>query len=261
MQTELQIFLALLVAHIAGDFVLQTGRMVAAKADLRMGAFSRHVLIHLVLSVATLALFTTVPLWNTPTLLALALLTFGHLALDISKSVLVKLHPSLNGASIYLVDQVLHVVIVAMATLVAMQNMPPMDALWIWWLERRDVILVTTLVVATTVFPAGYLIRFLLAPWSKHLAASHDNNGTSDGSIDGLANAGLYLGWLERALLVAAFAAGSLTAVGLIVGAKSIARFPEFKTRAFAEYFLMGTLLSVAFAWIGGWILRVTLTS
>ena len=44
------------------------------------------------------------------------------------------------------------------------------------------------------------------------------------------------------------------------VGAESIARFSEFKNRAFAEYFLMGTLLSVAVAWIGGSILRVALT-
>ena len=260
MQPELQIFLALLIAHIAGDFPLQSGRMVAAKAGLELGAFSRHVLIHLVLSVAALALFTTAPLWKTPTILALALLTFGHLALDIGKSMLIKWRPSLNGAAVYLADQALHVLIVGVATLVVVQIMPPLDALWIWWLNIREAILVTTVVVAATVFPTGYLIRFLLTPWSKRLAACRDNNATSDGNIDGLENAGLYLGWLERALLVAAFAVGSLTAVGLIVGAKSIARFPEFKNRAFAEYFLMGTLLSVAIAWIGGWILRVALT-
>ena len=261
MQPEIQIFFALLVAHIVGDFVLQSSRMVAAKTDLRMLAFARHILIHLLLSVAALAFFTTAQLSKTPTLLALALLALGHFALDIGKSVLVKMHPSLNGAAIYLADQVLHVTIIFLATLIAAQIAIPLDALWAWWLTMRDTILVTAAVVAATVFPAGYLIRFLLAPWSKQLTDSSDNSATSDGNIDGLVNAGLYLGWLERALLVAAFAAGSLTAVGLIVGAKSIARFPEFKTRAFAEYFLMGTLLSVAIAWIGGWILRVVLAS
>jgi len=47
----------------------------------------------------------------------------------------------------------------------------------------------------------------------------------------------------------------------LIVGAKSIARFPEFKSRAFAEYFLIGTLASVAVAAVGGWVLNVSLTA
>jgi hypothetical protein len=74
-----------------------------------------------------------------------------------------------------------------------------------------------------------------------------------------LSNAGLYLGWLERGLLVIAFAMGSFTAVGLIIGAKSVARFPEFKSRSFAEYFLIGTLISVAIAAIGGWVLHTVL--
>jgi len=74
-----------------------------------------------------------------------------------------------------------------------------------------------------------------------------------------LSNAGLYLGWLERGLLVIAFAMGSFTAVGLIIGAKSVARFPEFKSRAFAEYFLIGTLISVTIAAVGGWVLHTVL--
>ena len=83
-------------------------------------------------------------------------------------------------------------------------------------------------------------------------------NGDSS-RIEELSNAGLYLGWWERALLIVAFAEGSLAAVGLIVAAKSVVRFPEFTSRAFAEYFLIGTLLSVAVAVLGGWTLRSAL--
>ena len=42
--------------------------------------------------------------------------------------------------------------------------------------------------------------------------------------------------------------------VGLILTGKSIARFPEFKER-FAEYFLIGTLLSISLAVLGGLVL------
>ena len=106
-------------------------------------------------------------------------------------------------------------------------------------------------------FPAGYLIRYLLAPLSRQLAAAKESETGSRDSLEGLSNAGLYLGWLERGLLVLAFGAGSMAAVGLIIGAKSVARFPEFKSRAFAEYFLIGTLISVAIAAIGGAVLRL----
>jgi hypothetical protein len=130
-----------------------------------------------------------------------------------------------------------------------------------FWNEVRETVLVYLAVVAATVFPAGYLIRYLLQPLSRQLAASRDYQTEHYNSLEGLSNAGLYLGWLERGLLVIAFAMGSFTAVGLIIGAKSVARFPEFKSRAFAEYFLIGTLISVAIAAGGGWVLRMALLS
>jgi len=42
---------------------------------------------------------------------------------------------------------------------------------------------------------------------------------------------------------------------GLILTAKSIARFPEFKSKRFAEYFLIGTLLRISLGIVGGLIL------
>jgi hypothetical protein len=64
-------------------------------------------------------------------------------------------------------------------------------------------------------------------------------------------NAGLYIGWLERFLVLTALFLQSPATVGFILAAKSIARYPELKSVRFAEYFLIGTLLSVAIA-IGG---------
>src|SRR2546430_4598234 len=47
---------------------------------------------------------------------------------------------------------------------------------------------------------------------------------------------------------------------GLILAAKAIARYPEFKSEHFAEYFLIGTLLSFSIAVMGGAVLaRVVL--
>jgi len=100
------------------------------------------------------------------------------------------------------------------------------------------------------VFGGGYLIRFLV----RFLAAgvkSHSLEGTSEQ----LQNAGLYIGWLERFLVVTALLLQSPATVGLILTAKSIARYPEFKSERFAEYFLIGTLLSISMALLGGALL------
>lgn len=43
--------------------------------------------------------------------------------------------------------------------------------------------------------------------------------------------------------------------VGLVLTAKSIARYPELKSVRFAEYFLIGTLLSVTLGILGGLVL------
>lgn len=59
---------------------------------------------------------------------------------------------------------------------------------------------------------------------------------------------GEVIGILERLITFGLMAAGSPAAVGLVVAAKSAARFPEFKDPEFAEYFLVGTLTSVGLA-------------
>ena len=68
--------------------------------------------------------------------------------------------------------------------------------------------------------------------------------------------AGELIGVLERLVTFALVLAGGLPAVGFVVAAKAAARFPEFKDKAFAEYFLIGTLTSVGLALVLGLVLR-----
>ena len=259
MAAYLQVFLALLFAHLLGDFPLQTRGMVIGKVAMRVSAYLSHGFVHLLVSIAALALFTAVPSSNGSTILALAILVPGHLALDLGKSIMVRALPSSDGALLYTADQAVHALIVALAAAVAVEAPPPIEALYGLWMTYRDTLLVAALVIAATVFPVGYLIRYLLKPLSNQLGMNREPQAADRESLEGLSNAGLYLGWLERGLLVIAFAIGSFTAVGLIIGAKSVARFPEFRSRAFAEYFLVGTLISVAFAAVGGSVLRLSL--
>ncbi len=69
--------------------------------------------------------------------------------------------------------------------------------------------------------------------------------------------AGEVIGILERLLTYVLVLTGGLTAVGFVIAAKAAARFPLFKEKAFAEYFLIGTLTSVGMALLAGLLLRV----
>jgi hypothetical protein len=67
---------------------------------------------------------------------------------------------------------------------------------------------------------------------------------------------GRIIGVLERALAVTLVALGQFGALGLVVGAKSLARMKALEDRDFAEYFLIGTLASLLLALAGGLALR-----
>lgn len=56
---------------------------------------------------------------------------------------------------------------------------------------------------------------------------------------------GRIIGALERTLVFILFLSGSAGAVGFVIAAKGLIRFSELDKRDFAEYFLVGTLLSV----------------
>ncbi|HEY6570289.1 MAG TPA: DUF3307 domain-containing protein [Candidatus Limnocylindrales bacterium] len=62
------------------------------------------------------------------------------------------------------------------------------------------------------------------------------------------ARIGATIGALERLLIVAFMLTGAEAAVGFVIAAKTIARFKQLDDRGFAEYYLLGTLASVAVA-------------
>ena len=116
-----------------------------------------------------------------------------------------------------------------------------------WSPATGERILQAAVVYVAVVFAGGYLIRYL----TRNLAAGIHKAGETNEQVK---NAGLYIGWLERFLVMTAILVQSPSMVGLILTAKSIARFPELKER-FAEYFLIGTLVSIALAVLGGLLL------
>lgn len=59
---------------------------------------------------------------------------------------------------------------------------------------------------------------------------------------------GRIIGDLERTLIFLMALEGQLDAAGLVLAAKSIARFKEFESQEFAEYYLLGTLSSTLWA-------------
>lgn len=73
------------------------------------------------------------------------------------------------------------------------------------------------------------------------------------------ARVGATIGVLERLLIVTFVLVGAESAIGLVVAAKTIARFRQLDDRDFAEYYLLGTLASVSVAIVTGLVARAAL--
>ncbi len=91
-----------------------------------------------------------------------------------------------------------------------------------------------------------------------NLAPRHNENAeeANDGLSEGEYNTGRIIGMLERAIIFVAVLNNEVTAIGLVLAAKAFTRFKEFESRRFAEYVLIGTLLSAFIAVFVAMIVR-----
>jgi hypothetical protein len=78
----------------------------------------------------------------------------------------------------------------------------------------------------------------------------------SGGRFSDTQQAGRTIGFLERAIILTLTLSGAYTSIAFVLTAKSIARYKELENKDFAEYYLVGTLLSTLIAILGGLFLR-----
>lgn len=229
----MQVLLALLIAHLAGDFVFQRRAVIDGKREGRWTALLEHGAWHLgCLGVAWL-LFA--PSGVSPGAIAVAFLAIVvlHLLTDLAKYRM----PGAGTLTIFLLDQLVHVIVLVFAAwwLAGRPDWP--TGIADWW--RPNANLFATLL-------ASYLLVVVAFGWINRLALQ-SLLPESDDSEAGLARAGLYIGWLERFLMFSAVLIGAWSVLGLVLAAKSVFRFDSIRNqREHAEYFVIGTLLSVS---------------
>lgn len=84
-----------------------------------------------------------------------------------------------------------------------------------------------------------------------------DPIGKTDETItDQQYNTGRVIGMLERIFIYLFAIAGQYAAIGFILTAKGVVRYKEFENRTFAEYVLIGTLLSALLALLTALMLK-----
>lgn len=228
--------LPLLVAHLLIDFSWQPTRWVEAKQDRRFLAWQLYVHGLGAGLLAWLCIWRFEAWWIVP------LIAGTHVVSDGLKY---RLRSELRA---FLVDQSVHLLVLVVVVLLLHTANP----------------------VEVRVEPArGWVLLFsFLLVWSASgtfigIATSQWRDALQDA---GLANAGLWIGRLERLLILIFVLASTLEAVGWLVAAKSILRFSTRSREGGSdtgqkrtEYVLIGTMASFTIALLTGLLARYLL--
>lgn len=169
------ILLKLFLAHLVGDFLLQSKSWVADKEKKKIKSIKLylHILLHGVL----LLLF----LWNWNLWVLVILLTIFHGFIDILK---LYYQNENNKVQWFFKDQLLHLLSIIALYYIWLQPALHLDKIFqnpILWIYITALLFLS---VAT-----GIIIQMLMSNWSQQI---------SDGEDKSLNNAGKYIGILER---------------------------------------------------------------
>ena len=292
MTEPLLVFGWLVVSHLTADFVLQTEASVADRRGSGPRMW-RALGLHGAIVGVCMA-----PFWlafGTPGLLALLLVAVPHPFIDAAKTRLTELRkadPASTDwspwpAAFFLIDQGVHLALVFAAWWAFLRD----AALNPWFVDQvtqatsgiaaADVhraALVVIVVWALAVVngrAARFLVPLLLPPDPRPGASAGSHSavgyGVKLGPLSGRIepdrpepvepsdNVGAVVGILERLLVVILVFDHAELAIGLVVAAKTLARFKQLDERPFAEKYLVGTLASVTIAVASAIVARVVL--
>src|SRR5260370_6279771 len=248
MQIFIRTLLTVYLGHLVADCGVQMRRVRDGKLHGRRSADLLHGLIHYLSTILLVGFFIPGSILALSTDLTIAALALVHLVIDSAKVQLATKRVIHGDAGSYVADQLAHLLTVALAAWLLSPGMS-FTALAAPLQASRSMgtkFFAVPVIYLGVIFAGGYLIRFLMDSLTKSV-----KDEELEKAGEQLQSAGLYIGWLERFLILTALLLRSPAAVGLILTAKAITRYPEFKSARFAEYVLTCTLLSVSLPFVG----------
>ena len=235
----MSILLRLLLAHIIADFFLQTKWMVEGKENggkRSMRMLTLHSVIH------SLMAYLIVGDWA---LWYIAIVIFvTHFIIDWCK-----IQFRGNSVSAFLIDQLSHVVVLFMLWVTILPG-----SISDIFKEGTDIlpdnIWMIVVAYAMMLRPSAILMSLLLKRWQLSSMANSS-----------LPEAGKWIGYLERILILTFVITDNMEGVGFLLAAKSVFRFGDLnkaKDIKTTEYVMLGTMTSFAIAIIVGLLVKGT---
>lgn len=272
----MKIYTIFVLAHLLADFLFQPNCLIKLKDKnhnkhkiWNKGIFW-HSLIHLAMTLLLLFVYGELRI---ETLLAALCISVCHYFVDYIKSLVKK-----NEILMFILDQLVHYVIIYLI-LLAFQAVTPIVELPAYLvafgrkafpISLRSKSLLVGIALICLIWVSGQFIKIVLDKFKPNpfdAKLSYPISRTTSPTIkqkrapDKLEpSTGLYIGWAERALIGIFMLLKIYTGLTLLATLKTLARFKQLENRANAEYFILGTLLSillgVSFGAMMYWIVR-----
>jgi hypothetical protein len=227
----MHLLIKLILAHLIGDFLLQSKKWVEAKETKKLAAWQLY--IHVLSHVAITALL----LWDENEWTILLAIFLSHYIIDASKILLQRPETKRTW---FFVDQLLHGV-----ALYLIYYFHTPGAVWPWYYVPTEKLLLLATALFFLTRPASLIIKISISRWTPKSATADDS----------LEKAGNFIGILERLFVFGFVLSGQWQAIGFLLAAKSVFRFGDLRAgteRKLTEYVLIGTLLSFGLASITG---------
>ena len=232
-----EVLLFLLVGHVLGDFYTQTDNMAEKKKEE-----FRWVIYHSIIYFVTMVVLS-ISFMEWDLLLLVCCVSMVHFIVDSVKYGVTK--GKKDNWIVLIWDQGIHLLSLVILSYVFVKNgLKMLEYLFIW--EFFDTIGLSEIMLCKWMLgmliihkPANILIQKFMQDYkprmiSDYLEIKKDNN------------IGRVIGTIERVIMLILIYMNQYSAIGLVLTAKSIARYDKIaKDQDFAEYYLLGTLISV----------------
>lgn len=241
-----KLFLLLVTGHILGDFYTQTNQ-ISEKKDKLFSWVSIHGLVYFFT-----AAIISIPFISHEIFFIISLSSISHSIIDSAKYLYGKKigYGRKGTGSIFIIDQILHLICLIGLSYFGAKAGFSLKAKPIFSdffaTTNTSLINASTWVLALLILhkPSNIFIQKLIGgykPQTKNNLFQTDNN------------IGRIIGTSERIVMLMLISLHQYSAIGLVLTAKSIARYDRIaKDEKFAEYYLLGTLISTGIVIVCG---------
>ena len=225
--SDFALLLRLLIAHLLGDFLFQRKSWIIErqKSHWMAGSLYLHVFVIGLLTYLFSGIYNS--FW-----IPMALM-FSHFLTDLWKSYRV------DNILTFMLDQFIHLVVIIFAWYFYVSPEIYFNNIFLGVLGNQNNLIVIIAYIFI-IWPSGFMIAKFTKSWQDQI-----------GTRKGLADAGRWIGILERILILTFVLLNQFTGIGFLIAAKSILRFGDIKNpdnRKEAEFILLGTMVSFIIA-------------